>query len=88
MENSFLFRVDPSIAVKIENCVFGGSMKYPFSSVNSFQANDRTSSKGNLGLSDSKMSTTTLFTAPGTNNFKLNELFTGCSSVGASKWRR
>lgn len=93
MENSFLFRVDPSIAVKIENCVFGGSMKidgklpkfnelgsggqddytgvYPFSSVNSFQANDRTSSKGNLGLSDSKMSTTTLFTAPGTNNFKL-----------------
>lgn len=27
MENSFLFRVDPSIAVKIENCVFGGSMK-------------------------------------------------------------
>ena len=110
MEYSFLFRVDPSIAVKIENCVFGGSMKidgklpkfnelgsggqddytgvYPFSSVNSFQANDRTSSKGNLGLSDSKMSTTTLFTAPGTNNFKLNELFTGCSSVGASKWRR
>ena len=110
MENSFLFRVDPSIAVKIENCVFGGSMKidgklpkfnelgsggqddytgvYPFSSVNSFQANDRTSSKGNLGLSDSKMSTTTLFTASGTNNFKLNELFTGCSSVGASKWRR
>ena len=110
MENSFLFRVDPSIAVKIENCVFGGSMKidgklpkfnelgsggqddytgvYPFSSVNSFQANDRTSSKGNLGLSDSKMSTTTLFTAPGTNNFKLNELFTGCSRVGASKWRR
>lgn len=110
MENSFLFRVDPSIAVKIENCVFGGSMKidgklpkfnelgsggqddytgvYPFSSVNSFQANDRTSSKGNLGLSDSKMSTTTLFTAPGTNNFKLNELFTGCSSVGASKWRQ
>lgn len=110
MENSFLFRVDPSIAVKIENCVFGGSMKidgklpkfnelgsggqddytgvYPFSSVNSFQANDRTSSKGNLGLSDSKMSTTTLFTAPGTNIFKLNELFTGCSSVGASKWRR
>lgn len=110
MENSFLFRVDPSIAVKIENCVFGGSMKidgklpkfnelgsggqddytgvYPFSSVNSFQANDRTSSKGNLGLSDSKMSTTTLFTALGTNNFKLNELFTGCSSVGASKWRR
>ena len=110
MENSFLFRVDPSIAVKIENCVFGGSMKidgklpkfnelgsggqddytgvYPFSSVNSFQANDRTSSKGNLGLSDSKMSTTTLFTAPGTNNFKLNELFTGCSSVGASKSRR
>ena len=110
MENSFLFRVDPSIAVKIENCVFGGSMKidgklpkfnelgsggqddytgvYPFSSVNSFQGNDRTSSKGNLGLSDSKMSTTTLFTAPGTNNFKLNELFTGCSSVGASKWRR
>ena len=110
MENSFLFRVDPSIAVKIENCVFGGSMKidgklpkfnelgsggqddytgvYPFSSVNSFQANYRTSSKGNLGLSDSKMSTTTLFTAPGTNNFKLNELFTGCSSVGASKWRR
>ena len=110
MENSFLFRVDPSIAVKIENCVFGGSMKidgklpkfnelgsggqddytgvYPFSSVNSFQANDRTSSKGNLGLSDSKMSTTTLFTAPGTNNFKLIELFTGCSSVGASKWRR
>lgn len=110
MENSFLFRVNPSIAVKIENCVFGGSMKidgklpkfnelgsggqddytgvYPFSSVNSFQANDRTSSKGNLGLSDSKMSTTTLFTAPGTNNFKLNELFTGCSSVGASKWRR
>ena len=110
MENSFLFRVDPSIAVKIENCVFGGSMKidgklpkfnelgsggqddytgvYPFSSVNSFQANDRTSSKGNLGLSDSKMSTTTLFTAPETNNFKLNELFTGCSSVGASKWRR
>ena len=110
MENSFLFRVDPSIAVKIENCVFGGSMKidgklpkfnelgsggqddytgvYPFSSVNSFQANDRTSSKGNLGLSDSKMSTTTLFTAPGSNNFKLNELFTGCSSVGASKWRR
>lgn len=110
MENSFLFRVDPSIAVKIENCVFGGSMKidgklpkfnelgsggqddytgvYPFSSVNSFQANDRTSSKGTLGLSDSKMSTTTLFTAPGTNNFKLNELFTGCSSVGASKWRR
>ena len=110
MEKSFLFRVDPSIAVKIENCVFGGSMKidgklpkfnelgsggqddytgvYPFSSVNSFQANDRTSSKGNLGLSDSKMSTTTLFTAPGTNNFKLNELFTGCSSVGASKWRR
>jgi len=110
MENSFLFRVDPSIAVKIENCVFGGSMKidgklpkfnelgsggqddytgvYPFSSVNSFQANDRTSSKGNLGLSDSKMSTTTLFTAPGTNNFKLSELFTGCSSVGASKWRR
>ena len=81
MENSFLFRVDPSIAVKIENCVFGGSMKidgklpkfnelgsggqddytgvYPFSSVNSFQANDRTSSKGNLGLSDSKMSTAT-----------------------------
>lgn len=45
-------------------------------------------SKGNLGLSDSKMSTATLFTAPGTNNFKLNELFTGCSSVGASKWRR
>lgn len=110
MENSFLFRVDPSIAVKIENCVFGGSMKidgklpkfnelgsggqddytgvYPFSSVNSFQANDRTSSKGNLGLSDSKMSTAILFTAPGTNNFKLNELFTGCSSVGASKWRR
>ena len=110
MENSFLFRVDPSIAVKIENCVFGGSMKidgklpnfnelgsggqddytgvYPFSSVNSFQANDRSSSKGNLRLSDSKMSTTTLFTAPGTNNFKLNELFTGCSSVGASKWRR
>lgn len=110
MENSFLFRVDPSIAVKIENCVFGGSMKidgklpkfnelgsggqddytgvYPFSPVNSFQANDRTSSKGNLGLSDSKMSTATLFTAPGTNNFKLNELFTGCSSVGASKWRR
>ncbi len=110
MENSFLFRVDPSIAVKIENCVFGGSMKidgklpkfnelgsggqddytgvYPFSPVNSFQANDRSSSKGNLGLSDSKMSTTTLFTAPGTNNFKLNELFTGCSSVGASKWRR
>ena len=110
MENSFLFRVDPSIAVKIENCVFGGSMKidgklpkfnelgsggqddytgvYPLSSVNSFQANDRTSSKGNLGLSDSKMSTATLFTAPGTNNFKLNELFTGCSSVGASKWRR
>ena len=110
MENSFLFRVDPSIAVKIENCVFGGSMKidgklpkfnelgsggqddytgvYPFSSVNSFQANGRTSSKGNLGLSDSKMSTATLFTAPGTNNFKLNELFTGCSSVGASKWRR
>ena len=110
MENSFLFRVDPSIAVKIENCVFGGSMKidgklpkfnelgsggqddytgvYPFSSVNSFQANARTSSKGNLGLSDSKMSTATLFTAPGTNNFKLNELFTGCSSVGASKWRR
>ena len=110
MENSFLFRVDPSIAVKIENCVFGGSMKidgklpkfnelgsggqddytgvYPFSSVNSFQANDRTSSKGSLGLSDSKMSTTPLFTAPGTNNFKLNELFTGCSSVGASKWRR
>ena len=110
MENSFLFRVDPSIAVKIENCVFGGSMKidgklpkfnelgsggqddytgvYPFSSVNSFQANDRTSSKGNLGLSDSKMSTATLFTAPGTNNFKLNELFTGCSSVGASTWRR
>lgn len=110
MENSFLFRVDPSIAVKIENCVFGGSMKidgklpkfnelgsggqddytgvYPFSSVNSFQANDRTSSKGNLGLSNSKMSTATLFTAPGTNNFKLNELFTGCSSVGASKWRR
>ena len=110
MENSFLFRVDLSIAVKIENCVFGGSMKidgklpkfnelgsggqddytgvYPFSSVNSFQANDRTSSKGNLGLSDSKMSTATLFTAPGTNNFKLNELFTGCSSVGASKWRR
>ena len=110
MENSFLFRVDPSIAVKIENCVFGGSMKidgklpkfnelgsggqddytgvYPFSSVNSFQANDRTSSKGSLGLSDSKMSPATLFTAPGTNNFKLNELFTGCSSVGASKWRR
>ncbi|WP_347078656.1 fibronectin type III domain-containing protein [Bacteroides thetaiotaomicron] len=110
MENSFLFRVDPSIAVKIENCVFGGSMKidgklpkfnelgsggqddytgvYPFSSVNSFQANDRTSSKGNLGLSDSKMSTATLFTDPETNNFKLNELFTGCSSVGASKWRR
>ena len=110
MENSFLFRVDPSIAVKIENCVFGGSMKidgklpkfnelgsggqddytgvYPFSPVNSFQANDRSSSKGNLGLSDSKMSTTTLFTATGTNNFKLNELFTGCSSVGASKWRR
>lgn len=110
MENSFLFRVDPSIAVKIENCVFGGSMKidgklpkfnelgsggqddytgvYPFSSVNSFQANDRTSSKGSLGLSDSKMSTATLFTAPGTNIFKLNELFTGCSSVGASKWRR
>lgn len=110
MENSFLFRVDPSIAVKIENCVFGGSMKidgklpkfnelgsggqddytgvYPFSPVNSFQANDRISSKGNLGLSDSKMSTATLFTAPGTNNFKLNELFTGCSSVGASKWRR
>lgn len=110
MENSFLFRVDPSIAVKIENCVFGGSMKidgklpkfnelgsggqddytgvYPFSSVNSFQANDRTSSKGNLGLSDSKMSTATLFTAPETNNLKLNELFTGCSSVGASKWRR
>lgn len=110
MENSFLFRVDPSIAVKIENCVFGGSLKidgklpnfnelgsggqddytgvYPFSSVNSFQANDRSSSKGNLRLSDSKMSTTTLFTAPGTNNFKLNELFTGCSSVGASKWRR
>lgn len=110
MENSFLFRVDPSIAVKIENCVFGGSMKidgklpkfnelgsggqddytgvYPFSSVNSFQANDRTSSKGSLVLSDSKMSTATLFTAPGTNNFKLNELFTGCSSVGASKWRR
>ena len=110
MENSFLFRVDPSIAVKIENCVFGGSMKidgklpkfnelgsggqddytgvYPFSSVKSFQANDRTSSKGSLGLSDSKMSTATLFTAPGTNNFKLNELFTGCSSVGASKWRR
>ncbi len=110
MENSFLFRVDPSIAVKIENCVFGGSMKidgklpkfnelgsggqddytgvYSFSSVNSFQANDRTSSKGSLGLSDSKMSTATLFTAPGTNNFKLNELFTGCSSVGASKWRR
>ena len=110
MENSFLFRVDPSIAVKIENCVFGGSMKidgklpkfnelgsggqddytgvYPFSSVNSFQANDRTSSKGSLGLSDSKMSNASLFTAPGTNNFKLNELFTGCSSVGASKWRR
>ena len=110
MENSFLFRVDPSIAVKIENCVFGGSMKidgklpkfnelgsggqddytgvYPFSSVNSFQANDRTSSKGSLGLSDSKMSTATLFTAPGTNNVKLNEVFTGCSSVGASKWRR
>lgn len=27
MENSFLFRVDGSVAVKIENCVFGGSMK-------------------------------------------------------------
>ena len=27
MENSFLFRVDASIAVNIENCVFGGSMK-------------------------------------------------------------
>lgn len=110
MENSFLFRVNPSIAINIENCVFGGPMKvesnlpkfnvlgsggqddytgsYRFSPVNSFQTSDHSSSKGNLGLSDSKMSTTSLFTDPGKNNFKLNELFEGCSSVGASKWRR
>lgn len=110
MENSFLFRVDPSVAVKIENCVFGGSMKidgklpkfnelgsggqddytgiYRFSPVNSFQSSDHSSSKGNLGLTDSKMATPGLFADPGNNNFKLNELFSGCSSVGASKWRR
>lgn len=110
MENSFLFRVDASVSIKIENCVFGGSMKiensipkfnvlgssgqddytgsYRFSPVNSFQTSDRSSSKGNLGLSDSKMSTISLFTDPGNHNFKLNELFEGCSSVGASKWRR
>lgn len=110
MENSFLFRVDPSITVRIENCVFGGSMKidgklpkfnelgtggqddytgvYRFSPVNSFQSSDHSSSKGSLGLSDSKMSTANLFTDPGNGNFKLNELFEGCSSVGASKWRQ
>lgn len=110
MENSFLFRVDASIAVNIENCVFGGSMKvngnlpmfnelgsggqddytgtYRFSPVNSFQSNDHSSSKGSLGLVDSKMSTISLFTDPGNNNFKLNELFSGCSSVGALKWRQ
>ena len=110
MENSFLFRVDASIAVNIENCVFGGSMKingnlpmfnelgsggqddytgtYRFSPVNSFQSNDHSSSKGSLGLADSKMSTISLFTDPGNNNFKLNELFSGCSSVGALKWRQ
>lgn len=110
MENSFLFRVASSVAIKIENCVFGGSMKidnnipkfnelgsggqddytgsYRFSPVNSFQTSDRSSSKGSLGLSDSKMSTTGLFTDPANGNFKLNELFEGCSSVGAPKWRR
>ena len=25
---------------------------------------------------------------PANNNFKLNELFEGCSSVGAPEWRR
>lgn len=110
MENSFLFRVDPSVAIKIENCVFGGSMKidggipkfnelglggqddytgiYRFSPVNSFQSSDHSSSRGNLGLTDSKMATSSLFADPVNNNFKLNELFSGCSSVGASKWRR
>lgn len=110
MENSFLFRVDPSVAIKIENCVFGGSMKieggipkfnelgsggqddytgiYRFSPVNSFQSSDHSSSRGNLGLTDSKMATSGLFADPVNNNFKLNELFSGCSSVGASKWRR
>lgn len=110
MENSFLFRVDASVAVHIENCVFGGSMKisgnlpmfnqlgtggqddytgtYRFSPVNSFQSSDHSSSKGSLGLSDSKMSTISLFTDPSNNKFKLNELFSGCSSVGALKWRQ
>lgn len=109
MENSFLFRVAANIAIKIENCVFGGSMKidnnipkfnelgsggqddytgnYRFNPVNSFQTTDHSSSKGSLGLSDSKMSTTSLFSDPTNNNFKLNELFEGCSSVGAFKWR-
>ena len=27
MENAFLFRVAANIPIKIENCVFGGSMK-------------------------------------------------------------
>ena len=61
---------------------------YRFSPVNSFQSSDHSSSKGSLGLSDSKMSTANLFTDPGNGNFKLNELFEGCSSVGASKWRQ
>ena len=110
MENAFLFRVAANIPIKIENCVFGGSMKidnnipkfnelgsggqddytgsYRFSPVNSFQTSDHSSTKGSLGLSDSKMSTTGLFTDPANNNFKLNELFEGCSSVGAPEWRR
>ncbi len=110
MENSFLFRVDPSVAIRIENCVFGGSMKiegklpkfnefgsggqddytgiYRFSPVNSFQSSDHSSSKGSLGLSDSKLPSISLFADPVNNNFKLNELFDGCSSVGASKWRQ
>lgn len=61
---------------------------YRFSPVNSFQSNDHSSSKGSLGLTDSKMSTISLFTDPGNNNFKLNELFSGRSSVGALKWRQ
>lgn len=110
METSYLFRVDPSVAIKIENCVFGGSMKvegkipkfdvlgsggmddytniYRFNPVNSFQTDDHTSTKGNIGLTNSKMSTSTLFTAPSIHNFKLNEQFGGASGTGALRWRR
>lgn len=109
MENSFLFRVHSSVAVSIENCIFGGPMKidgklplfnqigsagqddytgnYPFKPVNSFQSGDHVSTKGSLGLSSAKMDSNTLFQDPANGNFKLSGSFSGCSSVGATKWR-